>query len=67
MEESNNNFTFRKGCRRSCSNYRGISMLNVGYKIDEKIVNNGPKIIAHSYLIKVDSEEEDLVQIMYPP
>ena len=46
---------FKKGQRSDCSNYRGISLLNAGYKIYTKIITNRLKPISESVL----SEEQN--------
>lgn len=41
---------FKKGDRTISNNYRGISLLNSGYKVYSKITNNRLKNIVHSVL-----------------
>jgi hypothetical protein len=41
---------FKKGDRRECKNYRGISLLNTVYKIYTRIVNKRLKTISEALL-----------------
>jgi sorting nexin-29 len=42
---------FKKGKRDDCSNYRGISLLNSGYKIYDKIITQRFKTISEAILL----------------
>lgn len=46
---------FKKGKRSNCKNYRGISLLNVGYKIYSKIINNRMKVITEAIILEEQS------------
>ncbi|KAJ4443242.1 hypothetical protein ANN_04910 [Periplaneta americana] len=43
---------FKKGDRKDCSNYRGISLLNTGYKVYSKIITKRLNVIADTMLIE---------------
>jgi sorting nexin-29 len=43
---------FKKGKRDDCSNYRGISLLNSGYKIYAKIITQHLKTISEAILLE---------------
>jgi len=43
---------FEKGKRDNCSNYRGTSLLNSGYKIYAKIIAQGFKTISKTILLE---------------
>lgn len=43
---------FKKGDRKDCSNYRGISLLNTGYKVYSKIITKRLNVIADTMLME---------------
>ena len=43
---------FKKGKRDDCSNYRGISLLNSGYKIYAKVITQHFKTISEAILLE---------------
>ena len=46
---------FKKGNRNRCSNYRGISLLNAGYKLYMKIVHAHLSTITEALLLENQS------------
>jgi sorting nexin-29 len=47
---------FTKGDKNSCNNYRDISVLNSGYKIYTKIINERLKTIMDAFLLEEQQE-----------
>jgi sorting nexin-29 len=43
---------YKKGDRSNCENYRGISLINVGYKICAKIINKRLQTISDTLLLE---------------
>ena len=49
---------FKKGKRDDCSNYRGISLLNSGYKIYGKITIQCSKTVLEAILLEEQNDSE---------
>jgi len=49
---------FKKGKHDDCSNYRGISLLNSGYKIYAKIITQRLKTISEAILLEEKTDAE---------
>jgi hypothetical protein len=60
---------FKKGKRDDCSNYRGISLLNSGYKIYTKIITQLFKTVLEAILLEEQNRFRigNHVMIMYLP
>ena len=49
---------FKKGKRDDCSDYRGISLVNSGYKIYAKIITQRSKLYQKRYYLKNKTDSE---------